>query len=67
MCAKGMTNEFCIYAVCCSVLQRVAACCSEICIFDLQRGGQMGVIYMQYVAVCCSVLQCVAVCCSVLQ
>jgi len=54
-------------AVCCSVLQRVAACCSV----------------LQCVAMCCSVLQCVAVhvlqcvavyfqqcvavCCSVLQ
>ena len=38
-------------AVCCSVLQCVAACCSV----------------LQFVAVCCSVLQCVAVCVSLLQ
>ena len=36
-------------AVCCSVLQRVAACCSV----------------LQYVLVCFIELQCVAVCCSV--
>jgi len=49
-------------AVCGSVWQRVAACCS----------GTVDVIsqvtfWCVYVAVCCSVLQCVAVCCSVLQ
>jgi len=38
-------------AVCCSVLQCVAAYCSA----------------LQCVAVCCSVLQCVAACCSVFQ
>ena len=46
---------------CCSVLQRVAACCSVL---------QCDVVccsVFQRVAACCSVLQCVAVCCSVLQ
>ena len=43
-------------AVCCSVLQRVAVCCSSL---------QCTVCYsvLQRVAACCSVLQCVAVCC----
>ena len=44
----GIKRQF---ALCCSVLQRVAVGCSV----------------LQCVAVCYSVLQCVAVCCSVLQ
>jgi len=48
-------------AVCCSVLQHVAACCSvlqcvAVCCNVLHR--------VQCVASCSSVLQCVAVCCS---
>ena len=53
-------------AVCCSVLQYVAA--------DDDVGGRLSAAHpLHYshilfcVAVCCSVLQCVAVCCSVLQ
>jgi len=42
-------GPFCVFAVCCSVLQCVAVCCSV----------------LQCVAVCCSVLQYVAACCSV--
>jgi len=46
-------------AVCCSVLQCVAVCCSCcICLWSVTS------VWSQ---VCCSVLQCVAVCCSVLQ
>jgi len=46
-------------AVCCSVLQCVAAVWPG-------RGRQMwcSVLQCECVAVCCSVLQCVAVCCS---
>jgi len=47
------TSVFSVY-LCCSVLQRVAACCSVFSVYLC-------------VAVCCTVLQCVAVCCSVLQ
>ena len=50
-----------MHAVCCSVLQRVAACCSVLqCVVVCCS-------VLQCVAMCCSVLQCVAVCCSVLQ
>jgi len=49
--------------VCCSVLQRVAACCSRIRAHLILKRHVRGM----YVAVCCSVLQCVAMCCSVLQ
>jgi len=48
-------------AVYCSVLQRIAVCCSVL---------QCAAVYcsvLQCIAVCCSVLQCVAVWCSVLQ
>jgi len=57
----------------CSVLQRVAVCCSvKICqctirlfrLVFLQRGVCSSVL--QCVAVCCNVLQCVEVCCIVL-
>jgi len=64
--------------LCCSVLQRVAVCCSvlhcvvrqarsrmnESCLFQLARSL---LFYIAVRIVCCSVLQCVAVCCSVLQ
>jgi len=46
-------------AVCCTVLQCVALCCSVLPVFAEAS-------YQQGVAVCCSVLQCVALCCSVL-
>ena len=50
-----------VFAVCCSVLQRVEACRSV-----LQRVAMCRSV-LQCVAVCCSVLQCVGVCRSVLQ
>jgi len=56
--------------MCCSVLRRVAACCSVhiICTHVILRL----LLYItqscwKCVAVCCSVLQCVAMCCRVLQ
>jgi len=52
-------------AVCCSVLQLIAACCSA------PHSGRTTATTLhitQYLnTMCCSVLQCVAVCCSVLQ
>jgi len=59
----------------CSVLQRVAACCSLVqCVKkSIESEGldeedcRKRRCMLQCVAVCCSVLQCVAVCCSVLQ
>jgi len=49
----------------CSVLQRVAACCSVLqCALTYCRQEQRQLVR---IAVCCSVLQCVAVCYSVLQ
>ena len=48
-------------AVCCSVLQCVAACCSVLQCAAVCRN------VLQCVAACCSVLRCVAVCCSVAQ
>ena len=55
----GSFIEASCVAVCCSVLQWVAVCCSASCARDA--------IFIQalYVAVCCSVLHCVAVRCSV--
>jgi len=50
-------------AVWCSVLQRVAACCS-VSTLRLKRVTLVNTV-RESVAVCCSVLQCVAVCCSV--
>jgi len=55
-------------AVCCSVLQCVAVCCSVQCLTMTTHvtelfGGQMS----SELDVCCSVLQCVAVRCSALQ
>ena len=52
----------CVFAVCCSVLQRVEACCSvNGC---RSRPALCVAACLQYVAVC---LQCVAACCCVLQ
>jgi len=51
-------------AVCCSVLQCVAACMPR----DLPANSPGVSVHdsvLQCVTVCCSVLQCVAVCCSV--
>ena len=70
-----------VVAVCCSLLQCVVVCCSELqCERQLTVAvccSVRGSYQLQYVAVCeatssCSVLQCarqlaVAVCCSVLQ
>jgi len=57
-------------AVCCSVLQCVAACCSVLqCVpvcSSLFRCVPMCCSVLQCVARCHSVLQCVTVCCSVL-
>ena len=54
---------------CCSVLQRVAVCCTllqhPVCHSDEARLQRM--TQLERVAVCCNVLQCVATCCSVLQ
>jgi len=55
-------DAFKCVAVCHSVLQRVAACCSHLC-FALQALELFILSDMTY----SSVLQCVAVCCSVLQ
>jgi len=67
-----------VFAVCCSVLQCVAACCriegsrSDM-IACACGGGDTGAgvavccSVLQRVAACCSVLQCVVVCCRVLQ
>jgi len=62
-------------SVCCSVLQRVTACCiccSELhiqysCRYWLVSALRLRAACCLCVSVCCSVLQCVAVCCSVLQ
>ena len=74
------TRTLCV-AACCSVLQRVAACCSvttrtlcvAACCSALQRVAASLLARSRSQtsspadAVCCSVLQCVAACCSVLQ
>jgi len=57
---RGVAN-----AVCCSVLQCVAVCCSAMQIYmykgtEEPKGPPM-VLQMQCVAVCCGVMQCVAV------
>jgi len=55
-------------AMCCSVLQCVAALpCSIVGGPRETRDSQTTWRILQWVGVCCSVLQCVAVCCSVLQ
>jgi len=59
-----------VAAWCCSMLQRVVACCSVTCSRRrIGRAEECGTVRfaLQCVAVRCSVLQCVAVCCSVLQ
>jgi len=48
-------------AVCCSVLQCVAECCS-VCVAVSWLGIRIKAVNSGCVAVCCSVLQCVAVC-----
>jgi len=67
-----LDNGFCIcVAVCCSVLQRIAVCCSMYISYLVTtwRAGETmaSVSVLQRVAACCSALQRVAVCCSVLQ
>jgi len=57
-------------AVCCSVLQCVAVCCSGTALRCLDLGGLAKILEdalgsWRFVAECCSVLQCVAVWCSV--
>jgi len=52
-------------AVCCSVLQRVAACCSVTMSLKWLSHKVSKITKSPCVAVCCSVLQCVAACCSV--
>jgi len=58
-------------AVCGSVLQGVAVCCSiEIYRWNVEKVINKSLRNMctqWLVAVCCNVLQCAAVCCSVLQ
>ena len=61
-----LDNGFCIcVAVCCSVLQRIAVCCSMYISYLVTtwRAGETmaSVSVLQCVAVCCSVLQCVEV------
>ena len=56
---RVMSPEVCD-AVCCSVLQRVAACCSV-----LQRVAECCKRVASVLQVCCSVLQCDAVCVAV--
>jgi len=50
------------FVFCCSVLQRVAVCCSELQCITVQKNAPTS--DTQKNATCCSVLQCVAVCCS---
>ena len=57
------THDTC--ARCCSVLERIAICCS-MCTHDTRARALLCCV-LQCAAVCCSVLQCVAVCCSALQ
>ena len=59
-------------AVCRSVLQCVAVCCSALksemsCSAMASSRQDLCCSVLQCVAVCCSVLQCVAVCCSALR
>ena len=63
---KGGTLEYCLSSVslgqvCCSVLQRVAVCCSERLLCNT---SSLSCPLGRGVAVCCSMLQRVAVCCS---
>jgi len=51
-------------AVCCSVLQRIAAC--VVCVLQCALQRLLVANRTHYLS-CCSMLQCVAVCCSVLQ
>jgi len=53
----------CIIAVCGSVLQCVAVCCSVLC--HSKHMDEVRHTYECVVAVCYSVLRCVAVCCVI--
>ena len=70
---EGLVNHYCIWNLCCSVLQCVAVCCSVLqCVALRCRvlqcvAARFSVLQTVAVSVCCSVLQCVAVCCSALQ
>ena len=71
MCAKcDLLPQVCV-AVYCSVLQRVAVCCSVLQCSPRMICARSATCFrrsmLQCVAVCCSVLQCVAVLCNVLQ
>jgi len=60
-------NSFCVLqcaAVCCSVLQDVAACC---CVNSICACTCVHMHTSKLITVCCSMLQCVTACCSVLQ
>ena len=61
-------------AVCCSVLQGVAACSNVSSRLNIQGNSGVCVVafveccrVLQFVAVCCRVMLCVEVCCSVLK
>ena len=53
--------------VCCSVLQRVAACCSALYVLLSYGTCRVCSSVLQCIAACCSMLQRVAIPCSVLQ
>jgi len=57
----------CDVAVCCSVLQCVAACCVAVCRARCSPGPTAENYNTKWQVVCCCVLQCVAVCCNMLQ
>ena len=59
--ARAIARVLQCVAECCSMLQLVTVCCSEIA--DAMGHGSV----LQCVAVCCSELQRVAACCSMLQ
>jgi len=64
---NGCSVAVCYCAVCCSVLQCVAACCSVLqCDTFAATLHHVVAAFNEFsVRVCCSVLQRVAVCCSV--
>jgi len=66
---RPMTSfDLCIYcAVCCSVLQCVAVCCSVSTTHVPSLCSRTPIDLCIYCAVCCCVLRCVAVCCGVLR
>ena len=53
----------------CSVLHRVAACCSVLqrVVSSEAANVSLEALLLQCVAACCSLLQCVAACCNMLQ